>query len=378
MTPHRFSPALVALATIATLACASTASAEAPPAKPKVQIALLLDTSGSMSGLIAQAKTRLWKIVNEFSEAKRDGARPLVEVALYEYGKSSIAREDGFIRRIVPLTTDLDSISEALFALRTNGGDEFCGEVIQRATRELKWSKSDRDLKMIFIAGNESFAQGKVSYRTAIQAADAAGITVNTIHCGTERDGINGKWRDGATISDGMFLTIDHNHRVAHIPSPHDAEIEKLGAELNKTYVRYGARGKVAAARQEAQDSNASASAGSMTQRSLTKASANYRNSSWDLVDAVAEKKVDLAKLDAKALPEKLRKMSVAERKAYVAKTSAARKTLQKRIRELNTKRQKHVAAVRAAQAKKEGKKTLDSAIGGAIRAQAKKKGFKL
>ena len=90
--------------------------------KPLVQIGILLDTSGSMSGLIDQARTELWSIVNEFIFARRNGTAPEVQVALYEYGKSSLAQDEGYIRQIVPLTTDLDKISEELFALKTNGG----------------------------------------------------------------------------------------------------------------------------------------------------------------------------------------------------------------------------------------------------------------
>ena len=97
---------------------------------PLVQIAILLDTSGSMEGLIEQAKSQLWKIVNEFINAKQNGQRPDLQVALYEYGKSSLSQASGWIRQIVPLTNDLDKISEELFALKTNGGDEYCGSIL--------------------------------------------------------------------------------------------------------------------------------------------------------------------------------------------------------------------------------------------------------
>ena len=90
--------------------------------RPLVQMAILLDTSGSMSGLIDQARTELWAIVNEFIFAKRNGKEPELQVALYEYGKSSLPRKEGYIRMIVPFTTDLDEVSEELFALKTNSG----------------------------------------------------------------------------------------------------------------------------------------------------------------------------------------------------------------------------------------------------------------
>ena len=111
---------------------------ELPIVKPPlIQIAILLDTSSSMSGLIDQAKTQLWSIVNEFVTTRRDGRIPELQVGLYEYGKSSIPAKEGYIRMILPLTTNLDKVSEELFVLKTNGGDEYCGQVIQSAAQGL-------------------------------------------------------------------------------------------------------------------------------------------------------------------------------------------------------------------------------------------------
>ena len=100
------------------------------------------------------------------------------------------------------LTTDLDRVSQELFALTTNGGAEYCGQVIEQASRDLAWSDSDNDLKAIFIAGNEPFTQGPVDYHKSVKNAVAGGITVNTIHCGSEQAGIDGKWKDGALLAE--------------------------------------------------------------------------------------------------------------------------------------------------------------------------------
>ena len=105
--------------------------------KPLVQVAVLLDTSNSMDGLINQARTQLWKIVNELVSAEKSGSKPAIEVALYEYGNSSLARETGWLRLVVPFTTDLDLVARELFALKTNGGDEYCGQVIKDAGTEV-------------------------------------------------------------------------------------------------------------------------------------------------------------------------------------------------------------------------------------------------
>jgi hypothetical protein len=345
--------------------------------RPLVQIAILLDTSNSMDGLIEQAKSQLWKISNEFIKARQEGVAPEVQVALYEYGKSSLNRATGWIRQIQPLTTDLDKVSEELFALRTNGGDEYCGWVIRRAVEDLEWSPSPEVYKVIFIAGNEPFTQGPVNYAESCKSAITKGIIVNTIHCGPETVGVNTKWKDGADLADGRYLVIDQNRAVVSIEAPQDKEIARLGTELNKTYLAYGRAGEASLKRQATQDANAAAlvpASGAVVQRSITKASANYRNESWDLVDAAKKKDFEVAKVKTEELPAEMQKMTVEERKAYVEKTGKEREQLQAKIQQLNAEREKYIARKLKETA---GTNTLDGVVISSVRQQAQKLNFK-
>jgi len=348
------------------------------PEQAKVQIAILLDTSGSMSGLIEQTKTQLWKIINTFIDAKQNGQVPYVEVALYEYGKSSLSAESHWIKQIQPLTRDLDEISKQLFALRTNGGEEYCGAVIKRATGDLKWDNSANVYKAIFIAGNEPFTQGPVKVEEAVKDAIAQGVIVNTIHCGDEKTGVAGGWKQGAMLADGKFLTINHNEAVVHIEAPQDAEIVKLNTHLNKTYIAYGQIGAAKKHDQMAQDANAAkeASSGAAIQRAVTKGSVNYCNTAWDLVDAAKQKNFDITKIDQKDLPKEMQGMSTDECKVYVAKKSKERAVIQTQILELNKKRIVYVAEKRKEHAEKDGVKTLDEVVAQTVRAQAEKQGY--
>lgn len=354
---------------------AEVAPVNSAPDTPVVQIAVLLDTSSSMSGLIEQAKTQLWKLVNEFITAKQDGKTPVVQVALYEYGKSSLRAEENWIRQIQPLTRDLDKISEELFALTTNGGDEYCGAVIQRATKDLAWDANPKVYKAVFIAGNEPFTQGPVDSKKSCQEAIGKGIIVNTIHCGSESQGIAGNWNQGALLADGKYLVIDQNQAIVHIEAPQDKEIVKLNEELNKTYISYGKEAPAAKTRQMAQDSNAAAKAesGAQVQRVISKASANYCNTAWDLVDACKQKDFDITKVKEADLPEEMKKMTVEERKDYLAKKTAERAEIQKKVLELNKQREAYVTTKRKESATTD---TLDTAMVKALRTQAEKKGI--
>lgn len=348
----------------------------APDPTPIVQIAILLDTSGSMQGLIEQAKGQLWKIVNEFINAKQNGKRPDLEVALFEYGKDTLAASEGYIRLIAPLTNDLDRISEELFKLRTSGGDEYCGWVIQEAVARLSWSRSPDAFKAIFIAGNEPFTQGPVSYAKACKAAIEQGIIVNTIHCGASGIGLQTKWQDGALLAEGKYMVIDHNQAVVHFEAPQDKEIARLGVELNKTYVAFGRAGQANLARQAAQDANSFslAAQGSSVQRALNKSSALYCNDSWDLVDACKGTNFNLSALKAEELPVEMQKMTETERKTYVTAKTKEREKLQAEIIRLNAERNKYVAE----QSKKHSStNTLDSVVVTTVREQAAKRNYR-
>ncbi|HVK57783.1 MAG TPA: VWA domain-containing protein, partial [Candidatus Kapabacteria bacterium] len=171
------------------------------------------------------------------------------------------------------------------------------------------------------------------------------------------------------------FMSIDQNQAVAHLEAPQDAEITRLSTELNQTYVAFGEHAEERLSRQNSQDVNASSLApqGAAVSRALTKASANYRNSEWDLVDAVKEKKVKLAELKKEELPKELEKLTVEEREAYVDKKAQERAELQAKINELNKARNQFVAE------KKKGvaaTNTLDTAIVTAVREQAAKRNY--
>ena len=353
-------------------AFAGNAAATTMREKPLIQVAVLLDTSNSMDGLIDQARTQLWRVVNELATAKKNGVTPDLRVALYEYGNDRLAAPH--IRRVLPLTADLDKVSEELFALKTDGGDEYCGQVIDEATRQLEWSSSSADLKLIFIAGNEAFTQGSVDFHQSCRRAIAKGIVVNTIFCGPKDEGIATNWKEGADIADGSFLTIDQNSRVADIPAPQDKEIAALGVQLNQTYIAYGNVGAAGKGRQTAQDANLAAAPTANVQRQVAKASAAYVNSSWDLVDAAKTGQIDLDKVDVKELPAEMQKMTPAQRKAYVAENEKKRAELQAKIHKLDEERRKYVAE----QMKKlpPASNTLERAVITAVRSTGTKKGY--
>ncbi|WP_302015307.1 vWA domain-containing protein [uncultured Akkermansia sp.] len=350
-----------------------------------VQIALLLDTSGSMNGLIDQARTYLWKIVNDMTLARQNGKLPSIQIALYEYGNDRLSSKDAWIRRVLPFTDDLDRVSDELFKLKTYGGTECCGAVIDRAMKELAWNKDDPNaLKLVFIAGNEPFNQGSVPYAAAIARGLERGITVNTIHCGDAGDPDTRLWKDGAAKGDGSFLNIDHNAAPPEPETPYDGELARLSSSLNTTYLAYGSTEVQAEriVRQERQDKLARelSPAASVGRASAKANKAAYFNTSWDLVD-LYEQKGNQALEDlgnAGQLPQELAGKTAKEMEAIVKKKAGERADLQKKVKELDEQRSEWLAKWKEQQNASGGTKsnTLDDAIIQAVRRQASKKQF--
>ena len=161
------------------------------------------------------------------------------------------------------------------------------------------------------------------------RAAIERGILVNTIFCGPNAEGRQTGWKDGAILADGRYMSIDQNQKVVEIPTPHDAEIAKLGVELNKTYLPYGKMGQAGQARQSAQDANAvGASQSVLVSRSVSKGNEFYCNDAWDLVDAIKNGKCKLEEVKTEDLPAELRKLDKrAARRRWTRPPSSARRS---------------------------------------------------
>ena len=342
---------------------------------PTVQIGILLDTSGSMSGLINQAKDQLWKIVNEVAKANKRNRDVTIQVGLFEYGKQSLPSYEGYLQMLSPLTSDLDKVSEELFQLRTNGGEEYAGKVILESVNRFAWSTHRDDLKLLIIAGNEPFTQGDVPYRQAIKKARRNGIIVNTIFCGNAHQGKRSKWEDGARLGGGKYFNINHNDRRVYMPTPYDDDIIHLGKKLNQTYLNYGAkkmrREKMAnVAKQDANSMSLSKS--SYIERNIVKSKKQYTQASTDMVSAYMENEHALDKIDKKHLPDTLKGKSKKEIKKIIKHKKSQRISLQKKIQKLEAKRDKFIAS------KSDAKdNNLGSAIIKSIRKQAQENGFR-
>lgn len=367
----------VAFIVVVSFTNSQSISSSAKPAPVKIQAAILLDVSNSMDGLIEQAKAQLWNMVTVMGKAKCDNeVTPAIEIALYEYGRSSNDAKQGYVKKINGFISDLDSLSQNLFSLTTLGGDEYCGQVIYTAMSELGWDNNPNSYKVIFIAGNEDFLQGKLHYTRACEEAKQKGVIVNTIYCGDRLAGINEHWNLGAECGNGSFTNINQDAKIEDIPTPYDSLLYSYNEMLNITYVAYGTSGSYAFANQARQDVNNSTMSKSAGIKRI-KAKSNkqvYNNAVWDLVDLV-EKDGDgaLDKIEKKELPDSLKNKTREELKQLVNQKRVQRSGVQQEISKLNKQRDEYIAAERVKNASRNNAATLETEIEKIIRAQAQR-----
>lgn len=363
---------------LAALAASITSySQQSNPAQAKkIQVAILLDVSNSMDGLIEQAKSQLWNMVTVLGKAECQGEAPKIEIALYEYGRSTNNVKQGYVKQLSAFTTDLDQLSATLFKLTTDGGDEYCGQVIKSSVEELPWDPGTGSYKVIFIAGNEDFLQGAVQFTESCSLAKQRGIIVNTIYCGDKVRGIAEHWNLGSECGNGSYTNINQNAKEEDIPTPYDSMIYVLNNQLNQTYIAYGHGGAAAYARQAEMDQqNARLSKKAGLARVEVKASRGYNAANWDLVDAWTSDSTIVAKVDRNTLPAEFRNLNEKQLEQKVKDNAARRGRLQGEIGKLNQQRRNYIDQEKA-RVRQTSQATLESEVEKMLKEQAKRFGI--
>jgi hypothetical protein len=319
---------------------------EADADQPVIELALCLDTSGTMTASIDAARLHLWGIVDDLSRLE---PTPRVRVALLTYGSVHNPRDSGWVRINTALTDDLDSVSRALFALQTGGSEEYVERAIHFAINQLDWSEGDQVLRLIFVLGDEEADQDPtIDPEDLATSAEDLEIAVHPVFAGRARGKDFETWRLLSEAVGVQVATLHSGEAPQGPATPVDTELATLGDQLSSTYVPFGEDAEEAAENQKLQDKNVAELGVSVAaSRAITKAGPLYQGD-WDLVDAVDSGQVFLEDVPAASLPPRMRAMTPIERQDYVDEMIDRRRELRERIRELGAKRDEILEAQRA------------------------------
>ncbi len=309
---------------------------------PRVEICFVLDTTGSMGGLIEAAKQKIWSIANDIASAK---PVPKIRFALLGYRD----RGDDYITKQFDMTDDLDLIYTELMKFQAQGGGdgpESVNQALNEAVTKVKWSGNDEVLKIVFLVGDappHMDYQDDVKFTRTCQAAVGRNLIINTLQCGGDKQTTK-IWKQIAVLGEGEFAAIPQDGGTVVASTPVDAEIDKLSRELNATVVPYGdAKARTLARSKIAGVAAAPAEAGAARASFYAKDadfSAKVISGSEDLITEIADGRLKLDGVKKEELPKGLKELSDEELKAHVEKQIAARSALQARMQALAMKRQ--------------------------------------
>jgi len=315
--------------------------------KPRVDVVFVLDTTGSMSGLIQTAKEKIWSIATTMASAQ---PTPEIRIGLVAYRD----RGDQYVTQLVDLSADLDSVYAALMDFQADGGGdtpESVNKALFDAVHGMSWSQGKQAYQVIFLIGDAPphMDYNEVRYPMIVADALEKGIVINTIQCG-RLSTTAALWTQIASLGHGNFFQVDQAGGAVAYTTPYDDKIAQLSAQLDDTRLYYGTedekermKSKVAAT----DKLHASASVETRARRGVFNASVGGRANLLgenELVDAIASGSVKLDEIDTDALPEAMKPMAPAEQKVYVARFATTRNDLQRQIRELSADRDGYLA----------------------------------
>jgi hypothetical protein len=325
----------------------AVAQKEGKPAenKPQVEVCFVLDTTGSMGGLIEGAKAKIWSIANQIVRQK---PTPAVKIALIGYRD----RGDQYVTKRFDLTEDIDTVFANLQQFHADGGGdtpESVNQALNEAVNQIAWSADKGVLKIIFLVGDAPPHMGydEKKYPEICKEAVKKDLIINAVQCGNI--GATAPiWREIAKSSEGEFVAIGQTGNMTVVEAPQDKEIAELNVRLGKTLVPVAtggrswddASGEVFTKQRASEKASASVTA--------DRGAYNYsggrsvqvgKGGEIELLDGIANGSIKLADLKDDQLPPDMRKMTKEQREAYVSARQKERDEVRAKIAELNKAR---------------------------------------
>jgi len=320
--------------------------AEREESRAVVEVVFVLDTTGSMSGLIQGAKEKIWSIANAIVMGE---PRPEVRMGLVAYRD----RSDAYVTKRTALTDDLDAVYADLMGyVAAGGGDtpESVNQALAESVGAFDWSEGDDVLRLVYLVGDappHMDYEQDTPYQETCEVAARKGLIINAVQCGRISQ-TTPVWQEIARLAEGEYFQIDQSGGMQGVRTPFDEDIAALGEQLEGTVVAYGTLVEQASARKRTRlgaELAGEATEEALADRAVFKAAAGGASLGGrkDLVRDFEEGKVDLASLPREELPEALRELNAREQAAYLREQVEARAALSEKILALQAKRQAFV-----------------------------------
>ena len=339
-------------------------------AKPRVEVTFVLDSTGSMGGLIEGAKQKIWSIANSIVSQK---PTPEVRIGLLTYRD----RGDEYVTRRFDLTDDIDAVFKNLQTITADGGGddpESVNQALHEAVTGMSWTRDRKVLKIIFLVGDyppHMDYTDDVKYPVTCRDAVTRGVIIDAVQCGEVSD-TTAVWREIARLSEGSYVALGQSGNMTVVTTPFDTEIAQTSTEIGSTVVAYGERESQEAARSKVAKAAEAPAAVAADRAAFNLATGGKAiQGTGDLVADSAEGKVNVDRLKKDELPVEMQKMTPAQRTMYIAKQKERREGLNHKLAELAQKRAVWLEQVQKRTASTGGGDAFDTRVAEIISAQA-------
>lgn len=333
-------------ASLALLQASISALAGVQPKAKSIEVAFVLDTTGSMAGLIDGAKRKIWSIANSIVDVNPDADIRMALVAYRDLG-------DDYVVKSYAMDDDIQGLYGNLLKFQADGGGdtpESVNEALDTAVNGIQWSTRDDVRRIVFLVGDApphmDYDNGP-TYDEVIRGARQDGIIVNTVQAGEDPE-TREFWQDMARLGGGHYFAIPQDGgQLEVVNTPYDDDILQLQRNIDGTVVPYGSRAEQDAVKSKI-DTRAAAPAEVQVDNSRyysKRGAKEIVTGGGDLIDDVRNNVRPIDDIRADELPDELRGLSKDELKAAVAERTQARQKLEADMTELVRKRDEFAAA---------------------------------
>jgi len=366
------------------LSPANPVSIDLPPVdpvtheRPRIEVVFVLDTTGSMGGLIHSAKEKIWSIATTLAAAQ---PAPEIRMGLVAYRD----RGDAYVTQVVDLSDDLDSLYARLMDFQAGGGGdgpESVNQALYEAVHKISWSQDPDAYQVVFLVGDappHMDYSNDVQYPETIAAALKRGILVNAVQCGQNKRTTR-EWERIAQLGNGSYFQVEQAGSAVAIATPFDKKLAELSTKLDDTRIYYGTTEEKERQQRKVDATDklhASSSVESLARRATFNASDSGRDNflgKGELIDDVASGRIDLSSIDQDQLPGAHAGHGPGKAEGLIERETGVRSELQRQIKELAEKRSGYLR--QKVEETGGAKDSLDHKIYNAVREQAGKKGL--
>jgi len=345
---------------------------------PKIEVVFVLDTTGSMSGLIDAAKEKIWSIASTMASAQ---TAPDIKMGLVAYRD----RGDAYVTKSVPLSNDLDSMYAKLMDFQADGGGdtpESVNQGLYDAVNKMQWNDDQQTYKVVFLVGDAPAHMDyndDVKYPETMALAKQKGIIINTIQAGQDAT-TTANWQKVASLGNGDYFQVEQSGNAIAIATPFDKELAELSEKLDDTRLYFGNKAdkvkqalKVAATEKLHNEASDESRARRATFNASKSGKANFLGDK-ELVDAISSGRIELDDITQEELPEPMQAMSADEQAVFIAEEKEQRDVIEENLKVLAKKRENYLR--KKVDADGGAKDSFDAKLYGSISAQAKEKGL--